>query len=469
MKTQRDQTQDQQPSEVISQKSSAPTGVFQQMANSSPKALESKAFQDMANNSPQVQQTAQLQAMANGTQQGQDVAQRAIKSRKIGNPDAVDLNSLAAIAGEYNITMAALGRSIKNKLFEGDKFSAAYQTAFDDRAEGMRQEMNDIVMGLNDLIAASNSNEHINANANEADVVGAQVVGILRDDINNAYLNAFTNYNIIHNLGDDEAATSYTHMIETIVTRANNYQAQIHEDQFDPASRKTNERMQNRLDKLATIRANALALRGNLDAAVTAGQDTDALMGQVTELTGALDDLENAWDLDWSDQDMDLNAKITTLGETAGIWGENYQDDGGEDDGMNVGDEYNSHLACSLYALLELKPNWLGAANPRALHGILRKTEGLQEYDDNQIAAKVRYLAGLSPTRVPDEMTLSAYLQQEADAGRTQSRIFDVTGMAHTFAASWQGGQFRKVDEATPNGGAFSNDYNQSTVLWVWE
>ena len=63
----------------------------------------------------------------------------------------------------------------------------------------------------------------------------------------------------------------------------------------------------------------------------------------------------------------------------------------------------------------------------------------MQESDDHQIAAKVRYLAGLYPTRVQGYMTLRAYLQQEALADRKQSRIYDITGMAHTFAAAWDG------------------------------
>ena len=63
----------------------------------------------------------------------------------------------------------------------------------------------------------------------------------------------------------------------------------------------------------------------------------------------------------------------------------------------------------------------------------------MQESDDHQIAAKVRYLAGHNPTRVQGHMTLRAYLQQEALADRKQSRIYDITGMAHTFAVVWDG------------------------------
>ena len=92
----------------------------------------------------------------------------------------------------------------------------------------------------------------------------------------------------------------------------------------------------------------------------------------------------------------------------------------------------------------------------------------MQESDDHQIAAKVRHLAGLYPTRVQGYMTLRAYLQQEALADRKQSRIYDITGMAHTFAAAWDG-PFKKVDEASPNGVAFNVVYHQSTVLWAWE
>ena len=227
--------------------------------------------------------------------------------------------------------------------------------------------------------------------------------------------------------------------------------------------------MQNRLAKLDEIKNTAMGLRDELDNEVTAGNDTTAIIARVDTLTGDLDALEHAWDLDWGDTDMDLDTKITNLEQTGGVWGEHYEDEGGEDDGMSVGDVYSSVLACSLYSILALKPGWLGAGSPEDLHKILRKTGKLKEYDDNQIAAKVRYLAGLNPTQVQGNVLLGNYLQQEGNANRRQSRIFDVTGMAHTFAAVWMGGEFKKVDEATPNGGNFNNNYAQSRVLWVWQ
>lgn len=125
-----------------------------------------------------------------------------------------------------------------------------------------------------------------------------------------------------------------------------------------------------------------------------------------------------------------------------------------------------AHAACSPYALLALKPGWLGARDPADLHAILRKTGTVKDYDDNKTAAQVRLLAGLQGTTIPDQTTLRQYVANQKLAGNTESFIADIEGKAHTFAAVWKGSDFVKVDETGSNGNLA--EYASKRVIAVW-
>ena len=142
--------------------------------------------------------------------------QRAIRSRKVGDSDEIELASLAAIAAEYNINVRTLYRPIQKKLFTNPLFSVDYKNAFTANSHGIQEEMIAIINGLDALILASNSRSTINATSGDAKAVGKQIVAILGGAINAQYLNGFPNYNIIHNLGDAGKVTSYTNMIATL-------------------------------------------------------------------------------------------------------------------------------------------------------------------------------------------------------------------------------------------------------------
>jgi hypothetical protein len=178
-----------------------------------------------------------------------------------------------------------------------------------------------------------------------------------------------------------------------------------------------------------------------------------------------VDDLEHAWDLDHNLVAEGVNDQVDALAQNEHV-GDHFQPDGGEDDGMAVGDLYQPLLACSLFSILALKPGWLGADSPAALHRILRKTQNLRQYDDNVVVAKVRYLAGLAPTVVEGAPRLDNYVAGKTGRGERESFNVDITGAVHTFAAVWKNGAYRKVDETGQNGNL--GDYAANTVIAIW-
>ncbi|BBD63575.1 hypothetical protein NIES2109_64500 (plasmid) [Nostoc sp. HK-01] len=249
-------------------------------------------------------------------------------------------------------------------------------------------------------------------------------------------------------------------------TKLREYKAEIDLNKYDEASRAKNSQMQNRVDKL---QAQGIALKQQLDTALQTGQGQDAIdqiITNVRTLTAEVNLLERAWDLDLWVEEKGIDEQLEELAQNPTV-SHHYADDGGEDDGMTVSDKYQNLLACSLFAILAVKGTWLGTDEPAVLHSILRRTGKVKQYDDNKIAAKVRYLAGMTPTVPATKITLAAYLTEKKQKGEKDSFIVDIAGEAHTFAAVWKGDDYKKVDETGSNGNLLQYGTNQVLAVWT--
>lgn len=145
---------------------------------------------------------------------------------------------------------------------------------------------------------------------------------------------------------------------------------------------------------------------------------------------------------------IESDQSYTTLVDPQGI---NYLD--GEDDGASVGDNYDKNLACSLYAILALKPGFLGATTPKELHYILRLNPQTKSYDEDKEVAKIRLSAGLS-YRAPGnaENTVSKFMNTLGEQHQGNKYIIDPSGAAHTFVLKYMGGRWKQVDNDHPDG-----------------
>lgn len=138
----------------------------------------------------------------------------------------------------------------------------------------------------------------------------------------------------------------------------------------------------------------------------------------------------------------------------------NYLD--GEEDGASVGDGYDKSLACTLFALLELKPGFLGATNPKELHYILRLNPQTKAYDEDKQVAKIRLSAGLN-YRAPggNENTVAKFINTLGQGQQGNRYIIDPAGQAHTFVLKHNGNRWMQIDNddeggvipKTPNAG----------------
>lgn len=160
-------------------------------------------------------------------------------------------------------------------------------------------------------------------------------------------------------------------------------------------------------------------------------------------------------------QGMEENDDFTTLMDSEGI---NYG--AGVDDGAGVGDGYNASLACTLFALLRLKPGFLGAASPIELHHVLRLNTATQNYDDEPVVAKIRLAAGLTyHTPAEGQTNVSGFMGNLDESDRGTKYIIDPAGEAHTWVLEYEGHAWRKYDNDNQDGTQPSND--DIKVYWT--
>lgn len=390
------------------------------------------------------------------------VIQRAVNARVMGGNDAgAAYSTLRSLAEKFGLTRADFVAPIKNKLFEGDLFPDTYKHAYDGSPE-LQAEVRRIVYGLDDLIAAVNSTNYIVANSGDANSVAVQLYHQIRLGINQARLDDNPHYKMTRQLG--APGTNYIDLVNLTVQKLGAYEQQIDQTQFDLPTLNKNEEMGNRI---AQFKDQAKQLVDELKSKLAEAQDPAPVIAQVRTFIDQVGEFEHAWDLDKRAEKQGLEDKINTLAShgTASL-ADHYKVDGGTDDHASVGDAWGPLLACSLYSILALKGKWLGTDDPEVLHRILRKTGQLKEYDDNRVAGKVRYLAGLTPTAVGG-INLSTYIGRKKERGEKDSFIVDVAGVAHTFAAVWKNDDYKKVDETGSNGNL--GEYGTNEVLWIWQ
>lgn len=142
---------------------------------------------------------------------------------------------------------------------------------------------------------------------------------------------------------------------------------------------------------------------------------------------------------------------------------------GGTDDHVNLRDVFEPGKACSLYSLLTLAPGFMGASSPEELHTMLRRTQDLREYDDNDVVARLRLMAGLTCTM--EGKPIAEVLAKYEHAGKPPF-IVDPAGEAHTFACEWANDGYYPRDNGENARGTKVLDnkrINKITVASIWK
>ena len=137
------------------------------------------------------------------------------------------------------------------------------------------------------------------------------------------------------------------------------------------------------------------------------------------------------------------------------------------DDGRSVEDEWHSELACTLYALLKIRPYFWGAKDPKELHEILRRRDETKQYDDETVCAKIRFVAGLIP-KVYNK-TLRTFLDSHSKDENDVMFIIDLEGQAHTFVLQKIEGKWKKFDNESPGGSDISVSNYNINVIRYWQ
>lgn len=140
----------------------------------------------------------------------------------------------------------------------------------------------------------------------------------------------------------------------------------------------------------------------------------------------------------------------------------------GTDDGMSVTDDWNKALACSLYALLLLRPKFMGARSPEELHTIFRSSDSTKDYDDDLTVGKIRLAAGLNFSTDFAGQTVNQLIESLGPGDTNRKIIVDPHGEAHTFTLIHDGGQWKRFDNDAPNGST-TIKYGANKIIVTWE
>lgn len=160
-------------------------------------------------------------------------------------------------------------------------------------------------------------------------------------------------------------------------------------------------------------------------------------------------------------KNIEKNEKYKTIMKPDGI---NYG--AGEDDGAEISEEYNSNLACSLFAIRHLLPGFLGAGNEKELHYVLMSQKLTKGYDDDKAVAQIRISAGLKYSLPPKSGTVRDFIDEVAKKqGNGKKYIIDPTGEAHTFTLAYKENEWKYFDNAA-TGGKNPDLGTQIRVYW---
>lgn len=396
--------------------------------------------------------------------------QRVVKAKKTGEDATEDRASFVEVSKYFGVDRYALLSAVAAKFFATDLFPDTYVASHATNAE-LKGELFNMA---NTLIEDSASATVVQAAAGNVQEVATALWTVIAPAVDAPFLNRFPNFKAMQGLGTEDA-TSFAGFLNLAAARLRVYMGQIDENKYDPASLKQNAVAK---AKIKELRGRVLRLRKDLGTAHENGSDTGGLMTEVKQLVAEIGRFEKAWELDARAVVEKVDAEVATLGAnttaatSAGVdnIGSHYVEDGGTDDGMEVTDAWSSVLGCTLYSILALKGSWLGTDSPEELHHILRKSKKLAVYDENAIAAKVRLLAGMKATAVGGGLKVKDYIARETAAAKDktpESVIMDTAGVAHTFAAVWDGAKFVRADETTSSGGFGTYDNNE--ILWIWK
>ena len=372
--------------------------------------------------------------------------QRAVKAQKPTTTEVKTCNTLGSLAGVFSLDpggVRAFGAQMKTRMFATAVFPQPYKDQFDTNS-AVKEEVETIIKGLNDLIAASTSDTVIAVAANQGAALADALFGIIGGGITADYVRGkdTPHYKMLALGLAGAGATSYLTFVQTKRAKLAQYKAAIHEDRFDAESRSTNALNQNRIDELT---AKAVEIESELTTVLTEHGNLNATLAKVTAFQADIAAIEAAIDLDFKVDDRAIQNQLRTLqrDDTAH---NSYREGGGVEDGAAVSDRYQVGMACSLFALLAVVPGFMGASSAPELHKILRKTEKLKKYDEDAEVAQIRLLAGLTPT-MEGGRQLGAIIQDILDAGDARPGfIADPTGHAHTFAVVWVDDAYRPKD-----------------------
>lgn len=196
-------------------------------------------------------------------------------------------------------------------------------------------------------------------------------------------------------------------------------------------------------NRLEVLRERATVLEDALKTALVQRTDPAQLIAEMNDFRDQIADIEAAIDLDFKAGSKEVKKELKSLQDNPSEHNK-YTDGGGVSDGVDVDNEYSPGKACSLFSLLAVVPDFMGARDAPHLHEILRRTETLQEYDEDVIAAKIRFAAGLEPTM--QGRSLGAILDEIMEGSDRPSFIADPAGEAHVFAAVWDGEKYHPKD-----------------------
>jgi hypothetical protein len=182
--------------------------------------------------------------------------QRVISTKLDTEQNTTTVNDLKSLCSKFGIEKKDLIAPIKTALFQGALFPALYKTNHDQN-KGLQGEMQKIVFGLDDLIAASASQTVITAPSGDANAVATQLFAIIGPSITAARLNQFEYFRNTTTLGQVQG-TNYMAFLNIIVPTLAGYNAKIPKYGYSEEDNK----MRNRVTQF-TERAKSLLAKLN--------------------------------------------------------------------------------------------------------------------------------------------------------------------------------------------------------------
>ena len=370
------------------------------------------------------------------TAQGKPI-QRAVKAQQIGATEVVDCNSLASLAKLFALDGAGkleFATQMATHLWSTRIFPAPYQAQFASNG-AVKAEIGELINGLGDLIKASSSPTIISVAANDGRRLADQLFGIIGGSINAEYVKEKCPHYRMLSLGlGGDSATSYLTFVKTKRAKLREYRRLS--DQKHGKDRK----LTYQIDALET---RATELEAMLSEALAQAKETGSIIAKMNDFRDQIAQIEAAIDLDYQAGTPEVAKQLKDL-QTNRSEHNKYTVDGGVSDGVDLRDTYETSKACSLFSLLAVVPGFMGAQDAPTLHAILRKTKTLREYDEDAVAARIRFTAGLKPTMQGRPL---GEILDEIVQGRTRpSFIADPAGEAHVFSVVWDGETYHPKD-----------------------